>query len=232
MCGRYVSPERAAIERAWQVGRGNSNPFGRRYNVLPTSEIPILRANPDSGALELAEARWGLIPPWWKQAKPPAYSINARAEEAAAKPMWRHAFRHSRCLIPAEGWYEWQAAQRADPASGETRAYKQPHYIFRRDRKPVCFAGLLETSPATELTCAILTRAASESVAGIYDRMPVVLPDELLVRWVRADVDKAEDVAGMVKLAQSAFAHYPVSTRLNSARTDDPALVAPLEQDR
>ena len=88
----------------------------------------------------------------------------------------------------------------------------------------------METSPAAELTCAILTRAASESVAGIHDRMPVVLPDELLVRWVRADVDKAEDVAGMVKLAQSNFAHYPVSTRLNSAKTDDPELLAPIAQ--
>jgi putative SOS response-associated peptidase YedK len=229
MCGRYVSPERAAIERAWQVGRGNSNPFGRRYNVLPTTEIPILVAG-SSGGLELAEARWGLIPSWWKQDKPPTYSINARAEEAAAKPMWRHAWRHSRCLIPAEGWYEWQAAQRTDPASGEIKAYKQPHYIFRRDRRPVCFAALLETSPAAQLTCAILTRAAAASVAEIHDRMPVVLPDELLVRWVRADVDKAEDVAGMVKLAQSNFAHYAVSTRLNSARNDGPELIAQLEQ--
>jgi len=230
MCGRYVSPERAAIERAWQVGRANSNPFGRRYNVLPTTGIPILVAGA-TGGLELAEARWGLIPSWWKQAKPPAYSINARAEEAAAKPMWRHAWRHSRCLIPAEGWYEWQAAQRTDPASGEIKAYKQPHYIFRRDRKPVCFAALLETSPAAELTCAILTRAASASVSQIHDRMPVVLPDELLVRWVRADVDKAEDVAGMVRLAQSNFSHYAVSTRLNSAKSDGPELVAPIEQD-
>jgi len=229
MCGRYVSPDRAAIERAWQVGRGNSNPFGRRYNVLPTTETPILVGG-SQGGLELGQARWGLIPSWWKQEKPPAYSINARAEEAAAKPMWRHAFRHSRCLIPAEGWYEWQAARRADPATGEIKAYKQPHYIFRRDRRPVCFAALLETSPAGQLTCAILTRAASASVSEIHDRMPVVLPDELLVRWVRPDVDQADDVAGMVKLAQSNFAHYAVSTRLNSARTDDAELLAPIEQ--
>jgi len=228
MCGRYVSPERAAIERAWQVGRGNSNPFGRRYNVLPGTDIPILRASAGTGELELAEARWGLVPSWWKQDKPPANSINARAEEAAGKPMWRHAWRHSRCLIPAEGWYEWQAAQRTDPATGEMRPYKQPHYIFRRDRRPVCFAGLMETSPSARLTCAILTRAASASVAGVHDRMPVVLPDELLVRWVRPDVDRADEVAGMVKLAQSSFAHYPVSTRLNTARTDEPGLVAPV----
>ncbi len=229
MCGRYVSPERAAIERAWQVGRGNSNPFGRRYNVLPTTAIPILVAAPGGRGLELAEARWGLIPSWWKQDKPPSYSINARAEEAAAKPMWRHAWRHARCLIPAEGWFEWQARERADPATGEARAYKQPHYIFRRDRRPVCFAALMETSPAAQLTCAILTRAASAPVAQVHDRMPVVLPDELLLRWVRPDVDKAEDVAGMVGLAQSNFEHYAVSTRLNSAKNDDPELIAPLQ---
>ena len=226
MCGRYVSPDRAAIERAWQVRRSNGNPFARRYNVLPMTAIPILVAGAASG-LELAEARWGLIPSWWKQDKPPAYSINARAEEAASKPMWRHAWRHSRCLIPAEGWYEWQAAHRTDPASGEVRAYKQPHYIFRRDRRPVCFAGLMETSPVAQLTCAILTRAASASVSEIHDRMPVVLPDELLLRWVRADVDQAEDAAGMIKLAQSNFAHYAVSTKLNSARSDGPELISP-----
>ena len=231
MCGRYVHPDDAAIEREWHVGRDNSNPFARQFNVLPTSIVPLLRRGTESGELALTGARWGLIPHWWKDATLPKFTINARAEEAAGKPMWRHAWRHARCLIPAEGWYEWQAAQRTDPASGETRAYKQPHYIFRRDRRPVCFAALMETSPAMELTCAILTRAASESVAGIHDRMPVVLPDELLVRWVRADVDKAEDVAGMVKLAQSNFAHYAVSTRLNTAKTDDAGLLAPLEQD-
>jgi putative SOS response-associated peptidase YedK len=214
VCGRYVAPATAAIERAWHVGRGNSNPFVRRFNVLPTTSIPIIRGNRDSGELELAEARWGLIPAWWKQDKPPTYSINARAEEAASKPMWRDAYRRSRCLIPAEGWYEWQKVD----------ARKQPHYIFRRDRRLVCFAGLL-AERATEggaplLSCAILTRDASPSVADVHDRMPVVLPDELLVRWARADVQRAEDVAGMVKLAQSDFEHYAVSARLNSAKDD------------
>jgi len=233
MCGRYVAPDRAAIERAWHIGRENGNPLRRRFNVLPTTGIPVLRGDP-GGELELAEARWGLIPEWWKQDKPPSYSINARSEEAAAKPMWRHAWRHSRCLIPAEGWYEWQAVQQTDPRSGEIRTRKQPHYIFRHDRKPVCFAGLMASwsrqGEKPILTCAILTRDASPSVAQVHDRMPVVLPDELLVRWVRADVDKADEVASMVKLAQSKFDHYPVSTRLNSAKSDDPELIAPVQQ--
>jgi putative SOS response-associated peptidase YedK len=219
MCGRYVSPDIAAIERAWHVGRGNSNPFGRRFNVLPTTGIPIIRANAESGELELAEARWGLIPAWWKQDKPPSYSINARAEEAAAKPMWRDPYRRSRCLIPAEGWYEWK----------KVGGGKQPHFIFRRDRRPVCFAALmaqwLDAAQRPLLSCAILTRDASPSLAEVHDRMPVVLPDELLVRWARPDVQKAEEVAGMVKLAQSDFDHYAVSGRLNSAKDDRPEMI-------
>jgi putative SOS response-associated peptidase YedK len=214
VCGRYVSPDTAAIERAWHVGRGNSNPFARRFNVLPTTNIPIIRGNRETGELELAEARWGLIPSWWKQDKPPTYSINARAEEAATKPMWRDAYRRARCLIPAEGWYEWKKV-------GER---KQPHYIFRRDRRPVCFAGLMaewtNEGGAPLVSCAILTRDASPSVADVHDRMPVVLPDELLVRWARADVQRTEEVASMVRLAQSEFEHYAVSARLNSAKDD------------
>ncbi|MGE5130366.1 MAG: SOS response-associated peptidase [Sphingomonadaceae bacterium] len=214
MCGRYVSPDTAAIERAWHVGRGNSNPFARRFNVLPTTSIPIIRGKRETGELELAEARWGLIPSWWKQDKPPTYSINARAEEAATKPMWRDAYRRARCLIPAEGWYEWKKV-------GER---KQPHYIFRRDRRLVCFAGLMaewtNEGGVPLASCAILTRDASPSVADVHDRMPVVLPDELLVRWARADVQRPEEVASMVRLAQSEFEHYAVSARLNSAKDD------------
>jgi len=229
VCGRYVSPDTAAIERAWHVGRGNSNPFRRRFNVLPTTNIPILRGNPASVELELTEARWGLIPSWWKQDMPPTYSINARCEEAASKPMWRHYYKYSRCLIPAEGWYEWKAVEKADSRTGEIRTYKEPHFIFRHDHNLVCFAGLMamwvKQGEEPRLTCAILTRDASPSVGAIHDRMPVVLPDELLVRWVRADVQKAEEVGSMVKLAQSEFDHFPVSTRLNTAKSDDPELM-------
>ena len=86
MCGRYVSPDRAAIERAWQVRRSSGLDLPRRFNVQPTTEVPVLLR--DEAGLTLAAARWGLIPHWWKQDKPPAYSINARLEEAAGKPMW------------------------------------------------------------------------------------------------------------------------------------------------
>jgi putative SOS response-associated peptidase YedK len=107
MCGRYVSPEQAAIEHEWPIGRANSNPFPRVFNVAPTTLVPILRLDRESDELELTAARWGLIPHWWKDNKLPAHTINARSEDAPTKPMWRTALRNWRCLIPAEGWYEW-----------------------------------------------------------------------------------------------------------------------------
>lgn len=134
MCGRYVSPETAAIERTWHIGRTNSNPFRRRYNVLPTTDVPIIRRAPDADELELTEARWGLIPNWWSKPKPPTSTINARSEEAASKPMWRQPYRNARCLIPAVGWYEWKPMDRTDPATGEVKTYKQPFHL-RVDRE-------------------------------------------------------------------------------------------------
>ena len=107
MCGRYVSPEEAAIERFWNLSHTQrENPLGRRFNVSPASIVPMLLLG-ETGALELVGARWGLIPFWWKEAKPPRLTFNARSEEAATKPMWRHPAAKSRCLVPALGWYEW-----------------------------------------------------------------------------------------------------------------------------
>jgi len=233
MCGRYVSPDTAAIERAWHIGRTNSNPFRRRFNVLPTTNTPILRGNPATRALELVEARWGLIPHWWKQAKPPQHCFNARSEEAAGKPMWRHSYRHARCLIPAAGWYEWQAVERADPRTGEIRISKQPHFIYRHDKKLICFAGVMAmNTPEGKdplLTCALLTRDAAPSVAMIHDRMPVVLPGALFDSWLDPDLQKSEDVAAVVARAQVDFAHHPVSIKLNTAKNDDPSLIDPLD---
>lgn len=179
MCGRYVSPDQAAIERAWQIRRSSGMSFPRRYNVLPTTHVPIVRRAADADELELTRARWGLIPHWWKQAKAPTSTINARSEEAAGKPMWRDPYRNARCLIPAVGWYEWQTLERTDPETGEVRSYKQPFYLRVDQDGPVAFAGLVSTWTAAggepQLTCAILTRAPSQSAAEVHDRMPVVL---------------------------------------------------------
>lgn len=231
MCGRYVSPEEAAIERRWHVGRNSGNPLSGRFNTSPTTVIPILRRN-DSGATEIASARWGLIPSWWKNDAPPSFSFNARLEEAAGKPMWRHPLRHSRCLIPALGWYEWQAIEGQDPKTGKPKTLKQPHYLRRRDGELFCFAGLLSvwTTPAQEapvLSCAILTAAARGPVAEVHDRMPVVLDDEANAEWLAPSGKDADTAAELIRrhAVVAQFEHYRVSTAVNNSRSEGPALI-------
>jgi putative SOS response-associated peptidase YedK len=232
MCGRYVSPETAEIERAWELRRRSPNLFPRRYNVAPTLPVQVIRTARDSPAWELTEARWGFIPAWWKQPKPPGKSFNARVEDAAAKPMWRDAYARMRCLVPAVGWYEWNAVESADRETGEIAVRRQPHYLHRPDGKLACFAGLLsyrkEEGKEGFLTCAILTREASASVSEVHHRMPVVLQDTELGHWLDRSLVRPEAVAAMIDGAQGAFVHHPVTPRLNAAKTDEPDFIAPL----
>jgi putative SOS response-associated peptidase YedK len=234
MCGRYVSPEQAAMERAWQVGRQNVNPFPRNFNVAPSTHVPLLRRDVESGELELTAARWGLIPVWWKEAKLPMHTINARSEEAATKAMWRQPLRTARCLMPAEGWYEWQKVRSVDPETGEIKEVKQPHFIHRKGGEPFCFAGLMSywTPPGQAdslLSCSILTRAASPSVARVHDRMPVVLPDAVHKDWLDPGLNDAAKVMAIIRECPVVdFDHYAVSTRVNSPKNKDAALIDPV----
>lgn len=230
MCGRYVSPDQASIERAWQIRRSSGMPFPRRYNVLPTTLVPVLRRAADASELELTEARWGLIPHWWKQTKAPTSTINARSEEAAGKPMWRHPYRNARCLIPALGWYEWKQLERTDPATGEVRTYKQPYYLRVDVAAPVALAGLMATwAPAggePQLTCAILTRAPSPSAAEVHDRMPVVLRKDVQQDWIDPKLTDAAKVAAIVRDgAIDDVKHHPVRTLVNKPGTEGPELI-------
>ncbi|HLS85562.1 MAG TPA: SOS response-associated peptidase [Burkholderiales bacterium] len=213
MCGRYVSPDTAAIEAQWHIGRRNSTPFPRRFNVAPAAEVPILHR--DEGVLVLSPARWGLVPYWWRDAKPPRFSHNARLEEAATRPLWRDAMRRARCLVPALGWYEWRAADR------------QPYFFLRRDERLVALAGLMArwTDPATGeslLSCAILTTAAAGAFAAVHDRMPVTLPD--------AAAEAAWLESGATHVAADPFTFHPVSRLVNSSRAEGPELIAPCPQ--
>jgi putative SOS response-associated peptidase YedK len=233
MCGRYVSPEQAAIERAWRVGRVTGNPLVRRFNVAPTDPVPLL-VN-DRGVLTLGTARWGLIPHWWKEEKPPKLSFNARIEEAATKPMWRDPMRFGRCLVPAEGWYEWRVTEETDPQTGEIVKAKQPHYIRRNDGRLLCFAGLLSRRSVPgdaepQLTCAILTAAATGALAELHDRMPIVLPDDAHDAWLDRALKDAAQASVLARSGQSADAltHFPVRKLVNSARNDGPELIEPL----
>jgi putative SOS response-associated peptidase YedK len=229
MCGRYVSPEEAEIERFWHIGRHNYDPFGRRFNVAPTTQVPLLRAG--EGGLALAMARWGLVPFWWKKPKPPGFTFNARIEEAASKPMWRQVVKTSRCLIPAVGWYEWKEVEVTDPATGEIKKAKQPHFLHLPGNRILVFAGVMSSwTPAkgepAMLTCSILTRAAEGPAADVHDRMPVILPDEAQSAWIdpkQTDGDKA--LAMAQEKAVTELDHYRVSTRVNNAKNEGADLI-------
>ena len=231
MCGRYVSPEQAEIERFWHIGRHNSNPFPRRYNVPPTSMIPILRLDRVTGEIELVTARWGLIPGWWKEAKPPRTSHNARSEEAAIKPMWKRPLAKSRCLVPARGWYEWRQVERTDPNTGEIVKVKQPHFFHLPDDRLFAFAGMMAMwKPANDAewqtSCAILTREAIGPAAKVHERMPVVLSKSGEETWLDPRVvDPAQAMAGALEQSVIELEHHPVDSRVNIAGNDDDGLV-------
>jgi putative SOS response-associated peptidase YedK len=236
MCGRYVSPDEAALERALHVGRRNGNPFARKFNVFPTDTVALVLAAREAQGLEALHARWGLVPHWWKEAKLPARPNHiARVEEASGKPTWRDAWRRARCLIPAEGWYEWQQLERIDAATGEVAKLKQPHYVRRADGALSCFAGLMAywTNPAsgeTLLSCAILTVDATGALADVHERAPVVLPESLYEAWLDRRLTDPAKVQALTaaRLAPGAFAHHKVRPLVNNARADGPELIEPL----
>lgn len=236
MCGRYVSPEEAEIERFWHIGRHNSNPFGRRFNVSPTSIIPVLRLDRSTGEIELVNARWGLIPTWWREPKPPRTTHNARCEEAATKPMWKGPLAKSRCLIPALGWYEWKQVERTDPATGEIIKTRQPHFFHLRDDQLFAFAGVMAMwKPANDdewqASCAILTRDAAGPAADVHDRMPVVLSKDSENGWLDPKItDPAQAMAAALREGVTGIEHHPVSSRVNVASNDDEGLVGEVNE--
>jgi putative SOS response-associated peptidase YedK len=231
MCGRYVSPEEGEIERFWHIGRHDNKPFTRRFNVSPTSIIPIL-AWTAPPARSGSSMRWGLIPTWWKIET--AAHDTTPLEEAATKPMWKGPLAKSRCLIPAVGWYEWKQIERTDPATGEIIKAKQPHFFHLADDQLFAFAGVMAMwKPANDIewqaSCAFLTREAVGPAAAIHDRMPVVLSRDSESGWLDPGItDPAQAMAVALRGGVTEVQHHPVSNRVNVARNDDESLIQAL----
>ena len=217
MCGRYALhslPEVVAL----QFGLTAPPAFDARYNIAPTTDVLVIRSD-RAGQPTAATMRWGLIPYWAKDPSIGNRLVNARAENVAEKPAFRNAFQRHRCLIPASGFYEWK------PVAG----HKQPYYVRPAEDGLFAFAGLYEVwrSPEGLLhTCTILTTDANAFLREIHGRMPVILAPEDYSRWL----DPANTTgAGLAELltpfpAEHMLA-YPVSTRVNDARNEEPALI-------
>jgi len=217
MCGRYslTSPVEAMANLFEFSERPNLAP---RYNVAPTQDVPVVLRQ-DDGTRALRLMRWGLVPHWAKEIGT-APLINARAETAANKPSFRAAFRKRRCLVPADGYYEWQT----------TAPGKQPYRIVLKDGGLFAFAGLwdLWTAPdGRELaSCAFITLAPNPMLAAIHDRMPAILAPEACATWLDPAATPDALTALLVAYPEMRLRAYPVAKRVGQVANDDPEIVA------
>jgi putative SOS response-associated peptidase YedK len=222
MCGRYeLHSQPAAIALAF--GLAHPPDVHARYNIAPMTDVPIVRINAERQR-ELVRMRWGLVPRWARDPSIGAKMINARGETIAEKPSFKMAFRRHRCLLPADGFYEWQTI------AGAEHPRKQPLHIGMKDGSLFAMAGLYERwrSDSGDLvdSCTIVTTEANELLRPVHDRMPMIVAPEHYERWLDA---AHADVADLIAAFPSAaMAYYPISSRVNNVRHDDASLIEPI----
>ncbi|QLE40361.1 SOS response-associated peptidase [Nostoc sp. C052] len=225
MCGRFTLNQSAA--GLSQVFHVESVPdLAAEYNIAPTQMVATVLQNPESEKREFKQLYWGLIPSWAKDAGIGAKLINARAETVAEKPSFRSAFKHRRCLVLADGFYEWQRQQ----------GKKQPFYFRLQDGQPFGFAGLWERwkTPANEeiISCTILTTAANELLQPIHERMPVILEPQDYDLWLDSQVQTPQTLQQLLRpYPAPAMTAYPVSTLVNNSRHNNSECIVPLSQE-
>lgn len=220
MCGRYVlSGDPSTYGEFLSVDRIVAESIERSYNVAPTDQVLSVAEWKDERLL--GEMRWGFVPFWADDAK--GMQINARSETVATKPMFRDSFARKRCILPADGFYEWEPKD----------AGRTPHWVFRADGFPMAFAGIWSTwkDPSTgELvrTCAIITTKAQGSISKIHARMPVILDPSVWDAWLdRGLTDPSEAERLLQPIASDILMERSVSKRVNNVRNDGPDLIEP-----
>ncbi|MCP4407910.1 MAG: SOS response-associated peptidase [Gammaproteobacteria bacterium] len=230
MCGRFnvMTSAQGFVDLLQILVRVDSTVGNRpRFNVAPSQGVLAVRRSSPQQQAEMVMLRWGLIPHWAKDRSIGNRMINARSETAAEKPSFRQAYKSSRCLIAADGWYEWR----------KMSAGKQPYNIRRKDGSPLFFAGLWAgwqgSGPEGENlileTCTILTADADASLRYIHPRMPVVLRPGLYEQWIDGTITRAEKVSGIIRSrAVDAFEAYPVSSYVNIPANDSERCVVPV----
>lgn len=226
MCGRYTlraSP--AELARIFALLREPD--LKPRYNVAPGQNVAAVVFDPERSPHELVSLKWGLVPSWSKDPKIGYRTINARADTVATKPAFRAAFKRRRCLIPADGFYEWKQLD---------AKHKQPYYITRADERAFAFAGLFEhwTGPDGALldTCTIITTEANEPMSALHDRMPVILADEDFDRWIDPVTQDVADLQSLLRPAPDDLLKFtPVSTLVNNPRNETRRCIEPAPAD-
>jgi putative SOS response-associated peptidase YedK len=222
MCGRYRLSRHAEV-LAFYYAEYEGVDWGARYNIAPTQNVPVIRQDGKAPVRRASLMQWGLVPHWAKDTTMGARMINARAETAAEKPAFQESLERRRCLIPADGFYEWQR----NPKS------KQPFCFEVGEREPFAFAGLWDRWRAADgtflETCTILTTTANRLLADVHDRMPVILSPTSYDLWLDPGF---RDVSGVKEILRPFDAdrmrRYPVSARVNTVTNDDPACSEPM----
>jgi putative SOS response-associated peptidase YedK len=223
VCGRYrLSRRKRVIEEYFNaVAEEEWTP---RYNIAPTQPVPVIRQNPKEPVRELSIIRWGLIPSWARDSSGAAKMINARSETAGSKPAFRDALKSRRCLIPADGFYEWQ----------RTAKSKQPFCFEVNDGQSFAFAGLWDRWKSPDgtwiRTCSILTTTPNAVTSPVHDRMPVILDPDSYDLWLDPGMTDVEAATDLLKPCDAQLMRrYPVSTRINHVTNDDQACSAPVD---
>jgi putative SOS response-associated peptidase YedK len=219
MCGRYATTRSAAdlsalFESYDETGGG----LTADYNVAPTDPVPIIRLSRSRSMRVLSVARWGLVPAWAKDTRSAAKMINARAETVATSTAYARSFAARRCLVPADGWYEWVPS---------ATSRKQPYFMTASDGRPLAFAGLWSAwgTPDPVLTCSVITTAAVGDLALVHDRMPLLLPPDRWAGWLAGGGDAGELLAAPAAEELSGIEIRPVGPAVGDVRNDGPALV-------
>lgn len=225
MCGRYTRKEQmeALLEVLKVEIQCDLKP---RYNIAPSQMVACVRNAPESGYRECVLLKWGLIPSWAKDPTIGNKMINARAETVAEKPSYRKAFQHQRCLVLADGFYEWKREGKA----------KQPYYIRFKDSRPFAFAGLWESwkdktkSDGPEIdSCTIITTSANGLMEPIHHRMPVILDEEKCEVWLDPENQDPAVLNPLLRpFSSTNLEAYPVSLAVNNPRFDRPECLIPI----
>jgi putative SOS response-associated peptidase YedK len=227
MCGRYATTRSAADLSALFGASDETDGLVADYNVAPTDAVPIVRRSRRAETPLLSKARWGLVPSWAKDASGGARMINARAETVATTRAYAQSFAARRCLVPADGWYEWV---RHSPKQ------RQPYFMTPHDGSVLAFAGLWSVWGDKLLTCTILTTSAVGELSLVHDRMPVALPADRWRQWLDGAAEAASALLGPPPAEfLDSIEIRPVGAAIGDVRNDGPGLVervpaAPREQ--
>lgn len=222
MCGRFTLVTTSdVLAEYFDLVEATGQP--PRYNIAPTQSVPVVRIKNETAKREMCSMRWGLIPSWAKETSIGSKMINARSETLAEKPSFRSAYNHRRCLVVADGFYEWKKIHQR----------KQPYYIRLQDGGPFAFAGLWERWPGDRdgsiESCTIIPTTPNELMADLHHRMPVILKPEDYSTWLDPTLSGGETIQSLLQpFPTDRMEAYAVDTVVNSPANDKPVCIEPL----